>query len=81
MVIRIKGLDAETFTQVNETFGCGRWYVEKQVGMEDDVLLVNVMLDDNVVILKTHGEDEIMLDKGGVKLFINASNFREVTIV
>lgn len=81
MVIRIKGMDADAFTEVNEAFGCGGWYLENQVVKEDDVLLVDVMLNDNVVILKTHGEDEIMLDKGGVKMFIDSSNFKGITIV
>ena len=81
MNIRIRGLDAETFIRVNEEFGCGRWYLEKRMGNEDGVLLVDVLLDNGLVILKTHGEDEIMLDKDGVKVFISSYNFREVTIV
>lgn len=81
MNITIKGLDADAFTRVNEAFGCGGWYLEKWVGKEDDVFMVDVMLDDAVVILKTHGLDDIMLDRGGVKEFINASEFRKVEIV
>ena len=81
MNIKIKGLDADAFTRVNEDFGCGRWYLARSMGNEDGILLVDVLLDDAAVILKTVGDDQIMLDKGGVKVFINASNFREVTIV
>ena len=81
MNIRINGLNVDAFTRVNESFGCGRWYLEKSIGNEDGVLFVDVLLDDAVVILKTHGDDQIMLDKGGVKMFINAPDFREVTIV
>lgn len=81
MNIRIKGLDADTFIRVNEEFGCGRWYLEKDIGNEDGVLLVDVYLNNAEAMLKTHGDDDIMLDKGGVKVFINTANFREVTIV
>jgi hypothetical protein len=81
MNIRIKGLDVDAFTRVNEAFGCGRWYLEKWIGNEDDALMVDVLLDDTLVILKTHGDEQIMLDMGGVKVFINSVNFREVSIV
>ena len=81
MNIRIRGLDAETFIRVNEEFGCGRWYLEKDIVNEDGVLLVDATLNDAVVILKTHGDDNIMLNVGGEKVFVNTANFREVTIV
>lgn len=81
MNIRIKGLNANAFTRINEEFGCGRWYLEKDKGNEDGVLLVDVLLDDTVSILKMHGDEQIMLDKSGVKVFINAPDFREVSIV
>ena len=81
MNIRIKGLSADAFTEVNEAFGCGRWYLEKQIGKEDDVLLVNVTVNNEMVILKTHAKNSILLDMGNIKVVINSRDFREVTIV
>lgn len=81
MNIRIKGLSADAFTEVNEAFGCGRWYLEKQIEKEDDVLLVNVTVNNEMVILKTHAKNSILLDMGNIKVVINSRDFREVTIV
>lgn len=81
MNIRIKGLSADAFTEVNEAFGCARWYLEKQIGKEDDVLLVNVTVNNEMVILKTHAKNSILLDMGNIKVVINSRDFREVTIV
>ena len=81
MIITIEGLVANTFTAINETFGCGNWYIESEKVINDygvDEITFDLTLTENV-ILKTH-EDSIMLDKGGKLATISRDDFHVVTI-
>lgn len=82
MTITIEDLVANTFTVINETFGCGNWYVESEKVVNDyggGEITFDLTLTENV-ILKTH-DDSITLDKGGTLATISRDDFKVITIL
>ena len=79
MQILIKNLSRDKFTKINEEFGCGHWYLFKEIN-DPEELTLDVCLDDDVVIFKVVS-DYIQLDKGGRKVDVHPCDFRKVEIV
>ena len=80
MQIIIKNLSTEKFVEINEEFGCGRWYLFKEFNDDPEELTIDVCLDDDVVIFKVVS-DYIQLDLGGHKVDVDPCDFRKVEIV
>lgn len=80
MLITFKHLSRDKFTEINEEFGCARWYLFKEINDDPEELTVDVCLDDDVVIFKVVS-DYIQLDMGGHKVDVHPCNFRKVEIV
>ena len=80
MQIMIKNLSTDKFRQINEEFGCGRWYLFKEFNDDPEVLTIDICLDDTVVIFKVVS-DYIKLDMGGRTVDVDPCDFRKVEIV
>ena len=80
MQIIIKNLSRDKFTEINEEFGCGRWYLYKEINDDPEELTIDVCLDDDVVIFKVNS-NRILLDVGGRKVDVDPCDFRKVEIV
>ena len=80
MQIIIKKLSTDKFTEINEEFGCGRWYLFKEINDDLEETTIDVCLDDEVVDFKVVS-DYIQLEKGGHEVEVYPFDFGKVEIV
>ena len=80
MQIIIMNLSTEKFTEINERFGGGRWYLFKEINDDVEERTIDVCLnDDNVIFNVISGRIELFMN--GHMVHINSEDFRKVKIV
>lgn len=80
MLINIKNLSTDKFTEINEEFGSDRWYLFKEMNDDLEELTIDVCLNDIVATFKVVS-DYIQLDMDGRKVDVDSRDFRKVEIV
>lgn len=80
MLIIIKNLSTDKFTEINEEFGCGGWYLFKEINDDPEEMSIDVCLEDDVVTFKVVS-DLIELERSGRTVEVYPFDFRKVEII